>query len=207
MATQWLQWAQKLQAIAQNGLTYTQNPFDIDRYQQIQQVAAEMMASISTLEPDAILELFKQESGYATPKVDVRGAIFKDDKILLVKELFDGCWTLPGGYVDVGEPPSQAIEREVFEESGYQTKAIKLLAVYDRNHPRHNHPPFEYHIYKLFFLCELLGGSPVNSVETEEATFFAEDEIPDLSLSRVVPSQISRLFEHYRNPDWQTDFD
>jgi len=207
MATQWLQWAQKLQAIAQNGLTYTQNPFDIDRYQQIQQVAAEMMASISTLEPDAILELFKQESGYATPKVDVRGAVFKDDKILLVKELFDGCWTLPGGYVDVGEPPSQAIEREVFEESGYQTKAIKLLAVYDRNHPRHNHPPFEYHIYKLFFLCELLGGSPVNSVETEEATFFAEDEIPDLSLSRVVPSQISRLFEHYRNPDWQTDFD
>jgi len=207
MATQWLQWAQKLQAIAQNGLTYTQNPFDIDRYQQIQQVAAEMMASISTSEPDTILELFKQESGYATPKVDVRGAVFKDDKILLVKELFDGFWTLPGGYVDVGEPPSQAIEREVFEESGYQTKAIKLLAVYDRDHPRHNHPPFEYHIYKLFFLCELLGGSPVNSVETEEATFFAEAEIPHLSLSRVVPSQISRLFEHYRNPDWQTDFD
>ncbi|HIK14112.1 MAG TPA: NUDIX hydrolase [Leptolyngbyaceae cyanobacterium M33_DOE_097] len=207
MATQWLQWAQKLQAIAQNGLTYTQNPFDIDRYQQIQQVAAEMMANVSNLEPDAILELFQQESGYATPKVDVRGAVFQNDKILLVKELFDGFWTLPGGYVDIGEPPSQAIEREVFEESGYQTKAIKLLAVYDRNHPRHNHPPFEYHIYKLFFLCELLGGSPVNSIETEAASFFAETEIPDLSLSRVVPSQISRLFDHYRNPDWQTDFD
>jgi ADP-ribose pyrophosphatase YjhB (NUDIX family) len=109
--------------------------------------------------------------------------------------------------VDVGEPPSLAVEREVHEESGYQTRAVKLIALYDRNHPRHSHPPFEYHIYKLFFLCELLDGSPVDSIETEAATFFAEDEIPELSLSRVVPSQISRLFEHYRHPEWQTEFD
>lgn len=207
MQMQWLEWAQKLQAIAQNGLTYSQNPFDLDRFHQVRQVAAEMMAIASGLEPAAVLDRFQQETGYATPKVDVRGAVFRDDRILLVKERFDGLWTLPGGYVDVGESPSLAVEREVYEESGYQTRAVKLLALYDRNHPRHAHPPFEYHIYKLFFQCELIGGSPVDSVETEAATFFAEGEIPELSLSRVVPGQIARLFEHYRHPGWQTDFD
>ncbi len=207
METQWLEWAKRLQAIAQNGLAYSQNPFDIDRFQQIQQVAAEIMAKHTALEPASIVELFQQESGYATPKVDVRGAVFQDDRILLVKERFDGRWTLPGGYVDVGEPPSTAVEREIYEESGYHTKAVKLLALYDRDHPRHQHPPFEYHIYKLFFLCELLSGSPIDSIETEAASFFAEDEIPELSLSRVVPGQITRLFKHYRQPDWPTDFD
>jgi ADP-ribose pyrophosphatase YjhB (NUDIX family) len=199
METKWLDWAQKLQAIAQNGLTYSQNPFDTDRFQQVQQVAAEIMATYSSLELTAILDLFKQETGYATPKLDVRGAVFQ--------ERFDGLWTLPGGYVDVGESPSIAVEREVYEESGYQTRAVKLLALYDRNHPRHNHPPFEYHIYKLFFRCELLGGAPTDSVETQEATFFARDAIPELSLTRVMPTQIDRLFEHYHHPDWQTDFD
>lgn len=207
MDVRWLEWAQKLQAIAQNGLTYSENPFDIDRFQQVQTVAAEMMATYSNMEPAYILDLFQRESGYATPKIDVRGAVFQDDKILMVKERFDGRWTLPGGYGDIGEPPSLAIEREVFEESGYQTRAVKLLALYDRNHPRHNHPPFEHHIYKLFFRCDLLSGSPTTSIETEAVAFFAEAEIPELSLTRVVPSQIARLFEHYRNPDWPTDFD
>ncbi|MGI0484720.1 NUDIX hydrolase [Pantanalinema rosaneae CENA516] len=207
MDVKWLAWAQKLQAIARNGLTYSQNPFDIDRFQQVQQVAAEIMATYTTLEPSYVQNFFQQETGYATPKIDVRGAVFQDDKILLVKERFDGLWTLPGGYVDIGEPPSLAVEREVYEESGYQTRAVKLLALYDRNHPRHNHPPFEYHIYKLFFLCELISGSPASSVETEAATFFTAHEIPDLSLTRVVPSQIARLFDYYHHPEWQTDFD
>lgn len=207
MSSQWLEWAQKLQALAQNGLTYTENPFDRDRFQQVQQIAAEIMATHSNMDAAVILDLFKQQTGYATPKVDVRGAVFQNDKILLVKERFDGFWTLPGGYVDVGESPSTAVEREVYEESGYQTRAVKLLALYDRNHARHNHPPFEHHIYKVFFRCELVGGTPTNSVETEAATFFAETEIPDLSLTRVVPTQITRLFEHYRHPDWPTDFD
>lgn len=207
MDLKWLEWAQKLQAIAQNGLAYSENPFDIDRFQQVQQVASEIMATYTQREPTYVANLFQQERGYATPKLDVRGVVFQDDRILLVKERWDGCWTLPGGFVDVGEPPSQAIEREVWEESGYQTRAVKLLALYDRNHPRHGHPPFEYHIYKLFFRCELLGGAAADSIETEAATFFGETEIPQLSLSRVVPSQISRLFEHYRHPDWPTDFD
>lgn len=207
MSKAWLTWAQKLQAIAQNGLTFSQNPFDVDRYEQVRQVAAEIMAAHSQLEVENVLEIFRQEAGYATPKVDVRGAVFQAGRILLVKERMDGKWTLPGGYVDVGEPPSEAVVREVYEESGYRTRAVKLLALYDRNHPRHSHPPFEYHVYKLFFLCELLDGTPTDSFETEEATFFAESEIPELSLTRVVPTQIARLFEHSRHPEWQTDFD
>jgi len=208
MSFEWLKSAQRLQAIAQNGLTYSENPFDIERYQQIRQIAAEMMSAYVDTEPSLALDLFAQDVGYATPKVDVRAAVFQDDKILLVRERLDeGRWTLPGGWVDVGEPPSLAIEREVLEETGYQTRAVKLLAVYDRSHPRHGHPPFVHHTYKLFFQCELTGGAPIDSYETGEATFFAEDQIPELSQTRVVLTQINRLFEHYRHPDWATDFD
>lgn len=208
MNVEWLAWAQRLQAIAQNGLTYAESPFDIERYEQIRQIAAEMMAAYTDTDPTYILDLFRSETGYATPKIDVRAAVFKDDKILLVRERLDnGRWTLPGGWIDVGEPPSVAVVREVYEESGYETRAVKLLAVYDRAHPRHGHPPFHHYTYKLFFHCELLGGAPKESHETEEATFFGEDEIPELSVGRVVPSQIRRLFEHYRHPEWQTDFD
>jgi ADP-ribose pyrophosphatase YjhB (NUDIX family) len=207
MTSKWLVWAQRLQAIAQNGLTYSENPYDIERYQQVRQLAADMMADYSDTEPAYILDLFSQEEGYATPKIDVRAAVFQDDQILLVKEREDGGWTLPGGWVDVGEPPSVAIEREVFEESGYQTKAVKLVALYDRNLDRHGHPPLRHHIYKLFFQCDLIAGTPTASFETDEVAFFAEHNIPNLSLTRVVPAQIQRLFEHYRHPNWATDFD
>ncbi|NJO39567.1 MAG: NUDIX hydrolase [Cyanobacteria bacterium RU_5_0] len=208
MNLKWLEWAQKLQAIVQNGLTYSENPYDIQRYHQIRQIAAEIMATHADVEPSYVLDLFSQEAGYATPKVDVRGAVFQDQKILLVKERLDeGRWTLPGGWVDVGEPPSEAIVREVYEESGYLTRVVKLVALYDRNHPRHGHPPLRHHVYKLFFQCDLIGGTATDNFETEGAEFFAEQEIPELSLSRVVPSQIDRLFEHYRHPDWQTEFD
>ncbi|AUB42441.1 ADP-ribose pyrophosphatase YjhB, NUDIX family [Nostoc flagelliforme CCNUN1] len=203
----WLKWAQKLQAIAQNGLTYNENPFDIERYQQVRQVAAEIIATHSDVELNYILNLLSNEVGYATPKVDVRAAVFDSDKILLVKEKEDGYWTLPGGWADVGESPSDAIVREVYEESGYHTRAIKLLAVYDRNHIRHQHPPLIYHAYKLFFQCELISGIPKVSFETEEVAFFKEQEIPALSLTRVVPGQIARMFEYYRDQDKQTDFD
>lgn len=207
MSLKWLEWAQRLQAIAQNGFTYCENPYDLQRYGQVRQIAAEVMATYADVEPSFVSNLFEQEDGYATPKVDVRAAVFQENKILLVKEREDGCWTLPGGWVDVGESPSEAIVREVYEESGYLTKATKLLALYDRNHPRHNHPPMRHHVYKLFFLCELIGGAPAENLETSEVEFFAQQQIPELSLTRVVPSQIERLFEHYYHPDWQTDFD
>lgn len=203
--TKWLEWAQKLQAIAQNGLTYSENPFDIERYKQLRAIATEIMASCSNVEHSYVLDLFSRELGYATPKVDVRAAIFRDDTILLVKERIDGCWTLPGGWADVGESPSEAVVKEVYEESGYQARTIKLLAVYDRN--KQGHPPLPFYVYKLFFHCELIGGSPSSSIETEEVGFFPEGALPELSLGRVTPVQINRLFQHYRQSDLPTDFD
>jgi ADP-ribose pyrophosphatase YjhB (NUDIX family) len=205
MIPQWLDWARRLQAIAQNGLTYSDNHYDRERYEAVRDVAAEMMSAQSDAELASIGDLFAQQVGAATPKVDVRAAVFRDDTILLVKERSDGLWTLPGGWADVNEPPSRAIEREVYEESGYRTRAIKLLAFYDRD--LHGHPPYPFHVYKLFFRCELEGGTAAPSHETEDVAFFAEDTLPALSLTRVTAAQIARLFEHYRHPDWPTDFD
>ncbi len=203
---QWLQWAKQLQAIAQNGLTFNQNEYDVERYEAVRQVAAEMMAAGSNAEISKILDLFSYETGYATPKVDVRGAVFRDNQILLVKERIDGGWTLPGGWADICDSPSEAVTREIFEESGFTTQVTKLAAVYDRS--KHSHqPPFPYHIYKMFFLCEILDGEATRSHESEEVGFFKEDEIPPLSISRVLPEQITRMFEFYRNPSLPTDFD
>jgi ADP-ribose pyrophosphatase YjhB (NUDIX family) len=202
---QWLNWACRLQAIAQNGLTFAGDPFDIERYQAIRRIAAEMLAEGSGEDAGRILNLFSQEVGYATPKVDVRGVVFKDGRILLVQERSDGGWTLPGGWVDVGDSPSEAVVREVREESGYETRAVKLLALIDRN--QHGYPPHPDHIYKLFFLCEITGGAAAPSLETQQVGFFDEHALPPLSLTRIMPQQIARLFEHDRHPEWAADFD
>lgn len=202
---QWLAWAQRLQAIAQNGLTYTENPYDVDRFQQILGIASEMMATYTQADPTYVLDLFSRQQGYATPKIDARGAVFQDDKVLLVLEREDQKWTLPGGWIDVGEPPSEAVVREVYEESGYQTRVIKLAALYDRN--KHPHPPLVFHGYKLFFLCELTGGAPTPSLETDAVDFFPVHALPELSLGRVLPAQILRLYEHSQHLDWATEFD
>jgi ADP-ribose pyrophosphatase YjhB (NUDIX family) len=206
MEPAWLKWAKQLAAISQNGLTYAENPYDIERYEKVREIAAQMMSARSDLDTQDLLAIFAREDGYATPKVDVRGVVFRDGKILLVKERMDDRWTLPGGWADPGQSPSESVVREVLEESGYETRARRLLAVYDRS--KHPHEPLVlFHIYKLFFLCEIIGGSPKTSYETTAVDFFAEDEIPELSISRTLPSQIARMFEHYRNPDVPTDFD
>ena len=202
---QWLNWAQKLAALAQSGLTYSLNPFEHERYKEIQKIAAEMIAKNSSLSLDHVMDLVGNEEGYATPKLDVRGVVFKDGKILLVKELADGGWTLPGGFIDVGEPPSRAVEREVWEESGYRVKATKLLAVLDRN--QHGHPPYIFHLYKLFIRCDLIGGQPVDSLETAGAEFFSEENHPLLSIARFTEEELHRMFQHLRQPDLPTDFD
>lgn len=207
----WLHWAQRLQAIAQTGLTFASNDFDVDRYTQIRDIAAEMMAAGSDTDIAPIRDLFAGQAGYTTPKVDVRGVVFdREDRILLVREKLDGGrWTLPGGWADVGEAPGEATAREVWEEAGYRTQAVKVLAVYDRN--KHGHPPFPFHAYKIFFLCDLLDETQtlVANVETEESGWFAESEIPalDLSVGRVTAAQLARFFEHHRQPDLPTDFD
>lgn len=197
--------ANSLFAIAQNGLLFTNDVFDKQRYQQIQKIAASILAEKSDYTFEKITELFHDEKGYATPKLDVRGVVFQDNKILLVKERSDHLWSLPGGWVDVNESPSEAICKEIFEESGFKTKAIKLIALFDKN--KHEHPTQLPHIYKLFFICELIGGEKKPSIETSEIDFFAQDKLPDLSLSRVNQFQINRAFEHKRNMDLPTDFD
>ena len=201
----WLFWAQRLQALAQNGLAYSTNPFDIERFHQVQSVAAEILSDYGQSDLEIIENILTSEPGYATPKLDVRGVVFREDKILLVKELADGGWTLPGGWIDVNEPPSLAVEREVFEESGFKVKANKLLAIYDRN--LHGHPAYIFHIYKIYLRCELIGGEAADSIETVGADFFAEDHLPPLSIARTTPEVLARMFEHFKHPDWPADFD
>lgn len=202
---QWLTWVKQLQALAQTGLTYSKDVYDIERYHALSALAAEIAAQHTDAPLEMIRDLFTAEVGHATPKVDVRAAVFRNATILLVRERSDGLWTLPGGWADVGESPSIAAVRETAEESGYQTRAVKLLALYDRD--KHGHPPHPFHIYKLIFQCELLGGAPTESGETDAVDFFAEDQLPPLSTSRVTAAQIARFFDHYRNPHWPTDFD
>ena len=205
MEPNWLTWARKIQAIGQNGLAYSKDPFDIERFEELRELALEILQNYTDSDLPRIRDLFAGEHGHATPKVDVRGVVFNEDAILLVRERADGKWTLPGGWVDVNESPSESVVREVFEESGYQTKALKLLACYDRK--RHPHPPHPYHVYKLFFYCEILGGSPSTSYETDGVDFFKQDAIPELSTGRVTSAQIDRFFEFLRSPDLLTDFD
>jgi len=207
MEPNWLRWAKQLAALAQNGLTYSDNVYEIERYEQIRRIAAEMMSAGFELDTKTFLDLFPREKGYETPKVDVRGAVFRDDKILLVREKLDGGWTLPGGWADPCQTPSEAVAREIFEESGFEARVTKLAAVYDRS--RHPHLPLmPFHVYKLFFLCEITGGAAAESYETTGVEFFAEDSLPQtLSVSRTLAFQLARMFEHHRHPVLPTDFD
>ena len=201
----WLHWAQQLQAVAQTGAAYANNDFDRQRYDLVRNIAAAMMAAGSGAEPRDLVELFQRERGYATPRMDVRAAVFRDERILMVQERSDGLWTLPGGFADVGDSPSMAVEREVQEESGFTAKATKLVALLDRN--RHPHPPFGYHLWKAFFLCELQGGVARPSIETSAVDFFAADALPPLSQGRVSVGQLQLMFEHHRNPQLPASFD
>jgi ADP-ribose pyrophosphatase YjhB (NUDIX family) len=200
----WMEWAQKIQAIAQNGLTYASDPFDIERYEQLQTIAAEIISTYSDHDFSEIRDYLRSESGYTTPKIDVRGVAIRDNKILLVKEKVDGKWTLPGGWADILESASENVEREVYEESGYKVKATKLLALYDRS--KHGHfPDYPHHIYKIFFLCDIVAGEARPGMETLAVDFFAFDELPELSVDRVTEKQIKKMFELSVSP--KTDFD
>lgn len=205
MEPNWLTWGRKLQAIAQSGLAHTRNPFDAERYEAIRAVAADMLADRTGDSAETILGLFSQELAYATPKVDVRGAVFEDGRLLMVKEDLAGGWAIPGGWAEVNEPPSRSVEREILEESGFVAKARKLIGVYDRL--LHPHTPHPWHSYKMFFLCDKTGGEATTSIETSEVGFFSEGEIADLPLAKVTPGQLAHVFEHHRNPDRPADFD
>ena len=202
-----LKTAREIDAIAQTGLHYAQDRFDKERYRRLRVIAAEMLAIQSSLSMDTILQWSENEFGYATPKVDVRAFVSVEEKVLLIREDADeGRWTLPGGWADINETPSEAIVRETQEESGYSVAPVRLLAVFDREKQGHQ-PPFPYHVYKLFFHCRIVGGSPMQTVESSGSAFFGRKEIPELSLSRVLPGQIESFFESIATGDLQTRYD
>lgn len=206
---EWLTRAREIQSIAQTGLAFTRDPYDRERYEALLALAARMMAQGDPASGDRLLDLFRHEQGYATPKVDVRGAVFDaQDRLLMVRETADGDrWTLPGGWADVNQTASECVLREIREESGYEARVIKLALLHDRATQGHQ-PAGLFSIYKLFFLCALSGGTARGSLETSEIRFFAEAEIPaDLSTGRTLPHQITRLFAHHRAPGLPTEFD
>lgn len=200
----WMEWAQEIFSLSQSGLTYSQNPYDLERYKRLQEISAEIIASQSQLEKEAVLESFSMQAGYITPKVDVRGAVVRDGKILLIQERADDRWAMPGGWADLGNSPKSVAEREVWEESGYRVKAEKVVAVIDANRIE----PMEfYHAYKLIFLCTLIDGEPRTSHETLAVDFFAPDQLPPLSLYRTNEDMIREVFAHLENPNRHTTFD
>jgi ADP-ribose pyrophosphatase YjhB (NUDIX family) len=200
----WLEWAQRLQAIAQAGLTYARDPYDLERFREVRALAVAIVSAQTGEPPARVMEAFALGTGYPTPKVDVRAVVFRDDEILLIREKAVGLWALPGGWADVGDSPSEAAVRETLEEAGCEVRATKLLAVLDKS--RH-HPPSLDYVYKLFIGCELLGGEPRTSHETDGVGFFAADRLPELETGRVTAAEIARMFEHHRDPTLPTDFD
>jgi ADP-ribose pyrophosphatase YjhB (NUDIX family) len=201
----WLAVGRELRAIAQIGLTFSQDAFDRQRYARIQELSAALIAAGSDGDAAKLLELFRLDRGYATPKVDVRGAAFRDGRVLMVREVSDGLWTLPGGWADVNQTAAECVVREIREESGFETRALKLAAVHDY---RKRHPPRHIDsIYKMFFICELVGGSARPSHETSDVGFFSRGELPTLSAGRTTAEQIELMFRHAERTDLPTDFD
>ncbi|MCU9613144.1 NUDIX hydrolase [Caldibacillus lycopersici] len=205
MQPKWLEWAKELQAIAQAGLTYSKDVYDLERFEQIRELSVEIMHEHTMVDKQMIKDLFTNETGYATPKVDIRAVIFRENKILMVKEKADGQWSLPGGWGDIGLTPSEVAVKEVKEESGFDVKATKIIAVFDKI--RHPHPPSPYHVYKLFIQCEIIGGQATEGMETNAVAFFAENELPPLSVERNTESQIQLAFKHLHNPQEPVYFD
>jgi ADP-ribose pyrophosphatase YjhB (NUDIX family) len=203
---EWLRWTRTLRSIAQAGLTYARDPFDRERYRDVQRVAAEIAARGSEGDADRIAGFFASQHGYPTPKVDVRAAVIDGERILLVRERDDGGWTMPGGWADVGESAAEAAVRETEEESGVQVRAVKLIALYERE--RHGHPRHPEFSYKVFFACEVCGAAePRAGSETTDAGFFDRFELPDLSLARVTPAEIELAFAHRDSPELPTEYD
>jgi ADP-ribose pyrophosphatase YjhB (NUDIX family) len=189
----WLAWAREIYSLSQSGLTYSKNKFDIKSYQRLQEIVAEMIAFQTELGKESALEHFSMQQGYATPKIDVRGAVIREGKILLVQEVADGKWCLPGGWGDIGEGPSAMVAREVWEESGFEVSVDKLIGVYDANRI----DPLEFfHAYKLIFLCSITGGEAKPSLETLSIDFFDVDNLPALSEFRTNRAMIAEVFAH-----------
>jgi HAD superfamily hydrolase (TIGR01509 family) len=205
LPVKWLDWAKQIQSIAQTGLTYAKDVYDLERYESLRQLSVEIMDTYTFAGVQKINLSFANETGYATPKVDIRGVVFENEKILLVREKADGAWALPGGWADIGYSPSEVAVKEIKEESGFDSVPVKLLAVLDKKF--HAHPPEPYHVYKMFILCQIIGGQAVGGVETSEVQFFGENELPELSAERNTAAQLKSMFAYLRDPDKEIKLD
>ncbi|MBR4545085.1 MAG: NUDIX hydrolase [Oscillibacter sp.] len=202
---QWLQWAVELQSLAQAGLHYSKDPFDVERFQRVREIAAEMLHEKSGIPAEKVRELFCAETGYQTPKLDTRAAIFRDDKILLVRERRTGNWSLPGGWVDVNLSVMESAVKEVREEAGLEVSADLVIAVQDRE--KHNQPVYAWKLCKIFVLCTAHGGQFEENTETTESGYFPLDALPPLSTEKNTPEQIAMCFDAHRAEHWKTLLD
>lgn len=202
---QWLKWAMEIQSLAQAGLTYTDNNYDRERYERLREISAEMIKEKTEINLEKVKELFCNEEGYQTPKIDTRAAIFKDNKILLVCEN-NGTWSLPGGWCDVLESVKSNTIKEVKEETGLDVEVEKIIAIQDRN--KHNKPIYAYGVCKIFSQCKILSGEFVENIETTETRFFGKDELPkNLAKEKVNKEQIEMCFDAFIDKNWKTKFD
>lgn len=201
---QWLQWVIELQSLAQAGLTYGKDAYDRERYVRIREISAEMMAHMSDLPVETVRDIFCNESGYQTPKLDTRTAIFRDGKILLVHEA-NGKWSLPGGWCDVNVPVGENTVKEVKEESGLDVVPERIIAIQDR--AKHNLPAYAYGVCKVFVQCTVIGGHFEQNLETTGYGYFAEDELPPLAEEKSNEEQVKMCFQAYRAERWDTMFE
>ncbi len=195
----------KIQAIAFAGLEYCENDFDRERYVELKKLSQQLFAELTDTSIEKIENLFANEVGYQTPKVDVRAVVFKENKILMVKEKIDGRWSIPGGWADIGHSPSEIAIKEAKEEAGAEVRPVRLLAVIDKL--KHDYPISPFHIYKLFIQCELLNDAISSGTETSDVNFFSIENLPPLSAARITEEQISMLFRLWENPSEQVVFD
>lgn len=200
----WLQWAVELQSIAQAGLFYGKDPFDLERYERIREISAEMISYKTEIPLEKVKDLFCNEAGYQTPKLDTRAVIFENNKILLVQEK-SGKWSLPGGWVDVDVSVKENTIKEVKEEAGLDVTADRIIAVQDRE--KHNLPVYAYKVCKIFVLCSVIGGKFEKNLETTDSRYFGLDELPELAEEKNTKEQIEMCFEAYQAENWVTMFD
>lgn len=201
----WIEIAKRINAIAQTGLTFTKDPFDKERYEELLKLSIQIMSNLTNIDSQKLEFVFNRDKGYLTPKVSVRAVVKKGNKILLVREKSDNKWSLPGGYAESGLTPGEIVVHEVKEESGFDVKPIRILGLIDYN--QHQEKPFPFDVYQLFMECEIIGGCPQPGIETSAVEFFEANELPELSTRRVTKEQILKMFELQENRNLNPIFD
>ncbi len=199
MEKKWLEWAKELQMLSQSALEYCKDPYDIERFERIREISVEIMSNYTDIPVEKMTELFAGETGYQTPKVDIRAVIIKDNKILMVREILDGKWSLPGGWADIGLSVYDNIIKESFEEAGAVVKPNRVIAILDRN--KHVKDDYPFTIYKIFVMCDYITGQHIENIETSACDFYPLDALPELSLSRNTKAHIEMCFDAYNNPN------